>query len=59
MKSTAIKFGSNTKPILSGFGTAMISSLALVGYMNDQTMPYYITLGFLGVQLYNQVQNEL
>lgn len=55
MKSTAIKFGSKTKPYLAGFGTAMISSLALVGYMNDQMIPYYLTLGFVAVQLTNQI----
>ena len=58
MKSTAIKFGSNTKPYLAGFGTAMVSSLGLVGYMTDQLLPYYITLGFVGTQLFSQVKFE-
>lgn len=44
VKSTALKFGDSTKLWLTGFSSAMISSLALVGYVSGQTWPYYAAL---------------
>ncbi|KRX40273.1 4-hydroxybenzoate polyprenyltransferase, mitochondrial [Trichinella britovi] len=44
LKSTALKFGDNTKPYLSLFGSSMITSLAITGLMTDQTWPYYVGL---------------
>jgi len=55
MKSTAIKFGDNTKTWLTGFSTMMISSLALSGYMNGQTFPYYISIGLIAAHLAKQI----
>ncbi|XP_052780276.1 4-hydroxybenzoate polyprenyltransferase, mitochondrial-like isoform X1 [Mya arenaria] len=56
VKSTALKFGDNTKPWLAGFGSGMISLLALTGHLCDQTWPYYtgvaITAAHLAHQLY-------
>lgn len=55
MKSTAIKFGDSTKYWLSGFATTMLSCLALTGYINEQTIPYYLGIGFVGFQTFDQV----
>ncbi|VDL74440.1 unnamed protein product [Nippostrongylus brasiliensis] len=44
VKSTALRFGENTKKWLSGFGTAAVTGLGLTGYLADQTWPYYLAL---------------
>ncbi|XP_046747807.1 4-hydroxybenzoate polyprenyltransferase, mitochondrial isoform X1 [Diprion similis] len=55
IKSTALKFGDNTKVWLSCFGTSMISSLLTSGIMVDQTWPYYVAVGVIGSHLANQI----
>ncbi|XP_046430162.1 4-hydroxybenzoate polyprenyltransferase, mitochondrial isoform X3 [Neodiprion fabricii] len=55
IKSTALKFGDNTKVWLSCFGTSMISSLLASGIMVDQTWPYYVAVGVVGSHLANQI----
>ncbi|XP_046624238.1 4-hydroxybenzoate polyprenyltransferase, mitochondrial isoform X4 [Neodiprion virginianus] len=55
IKSTALKFGDNTKVWLSCFGTSMISSLLTSGIMVDQTWPYYVAVGVVGSHLANQI----
>ncbi|XP_012263188.2 4-hydroxybenzoate polyprenyltransferase, mitochondrial [Athalia rosae] len=55
IKSTALKFGSDTKLWLSCFGTTMISNLVASGFMVDQTWPYYITVGIVGSHLAKQI----
>uniref|UniRef100_A0A146KUH8 4-hydroxybenzoate polyprenyltransferase, mitochondrial n=1 Tax=Lygus hesperus TaxID=30085 RepID=A0A146KUH8_LYGHE len=56
IKSTAIKFGENTKLFLSLFSVGMVSNLLLSGVMADQTLPFYcstaIITGHLCHQLY-------
>lgn len=44
VKSTALRFGPDTKYWLTGFSAAMSAGLGLVGILSDQTLPYYLTL---------------
>ncbi|CAH1116719.1 unnamed protein product [Phaedon cochleariae] len=55
IKSTAIKFGDDTKIWLSGFGATMIGSLILSGVMNSQTWPYYASIAIVSAHLANQI----
>lgn len=55
MKSTAIKFGDNTKYYLSGFGTIMTISLIASGILTTQTWPYYTAVGLIATHISNQV----
>lgn len=55
IKSTAIRFGDNTKLWLSGFGVAMISNLVLSGYMNEQTWPYYAAVALISTHVATQL----
>ncbi|XP_011646694.1 4-hydroxybenzoate polyprenyltransferase, mitochondrial [Pogonomyrmex barbatus] len=55
MKSTAIKFGKDTKFYLSGFGIVMISSLITSGILITQTWPYYIAVGLIATHITNQI----
>ncbi|KAI8495488.1 Para-hydroxybenzoate--polyprenyltransferase, mitochondrial precursor (PHB:polyprenyltransferase) [Branchiostoma belcheri] len=55
VKSTALRFGENTRAWLSGFSAAMVSGLMLSGLMCEQTWPYYAAVGLTGAHLYNQV----
>ncbi|XP_069680416.1 4-hydroxybenzoate polyprenyltransferase, mitochondrial [Periplaneta americana] len=57
IKSTAIKFGENTKLWLSGFSVAMISGLVATGVQCDQTWPYYTSVGFVAAHLATQLYN--
>ena len=41
IKSTALKFGERTKPILSAVAACQVSMLALAGYMNSATPFFY------------------
>ncbi|XP_067950081.1 4-hydroxybenzoate polyprenyltransferase, mitochondrial-like isoform X1 [Watersipora subatra] len=47
VKSTALRFGENSKLWLSGFTAAMIPGLIMTGIYSNQTWPYY--LGVVGV----------
>lgn len=55
IKSTALRFGDNTKIWLSAFSTVMISGLLTSGYVCDQTWPYYAAVGFVGTHLAQQL----
>lgn len=55
IKSTAIRFGENTKLWLSGFGVAMMSNLLVSGYMNEQTWPYYAALTLISTHIVTQI----
>ena len=55
VKSTALRFGDNTKYWLSGFGTAMIGGLGVTGFMCDQTWPFYVGLGLTATHVFHQV----
>ncbi|XP_035683053.1 4-hydroxybenzoate polyprenyltransferase, mitochondrial-like [Branchiostoma floridae] len=55
VKSTALRFGEDTRAWLSGFSAAMVLGLLLSGLMCEQTWPYYAAVGLTGAHLYNQV----
>jgi len=55
IKSTAIKFGDDTKFYLSGFGMVMIASLITSGILTTQTWPYYTAVGLIAIHISNQV----
>lgn len=56
MKSTAIKFGEDTKFYLSSFGIVMIASLITSGVLITQTWPYYTAIGLIATHIGNQVK---
>ncbi|XP_059479829.1 4-hydroxybenzoate polyprenyltransferase, mitochondrial [Neocloeon triangulifer] len=55
IKSTAIRFGDNTKLWLTGFGAAMAASLVLSGLNCDQTWPYYLSVGVISAHISQQL----
>uniref|UniRef100_A0A1A9WML0 4-hydroxybenzoate polyprenyltransferase, mitochondrial n=1 Tax=Glossina brevipalpis TaxID=37001 RepID=A0A1A9WML0_9MUSC len=55
VKSTALRFGDNTKEWLSGFTAAMLSGLTLVGLVCDQTLPYYASVSLVGAHIVHQI----
>ncbi|CAB3359966.1 Hypothetical predicted protein [Cloeon dipterum] len=55
IKSTAIRFGENTKLWLSGFALAMSSSLILSGLNCDQTWPYFLSVGVISAHISHQL----
>ncbi|OXB55233.1 hypothetical protein ASZ78_001067 [Callipepla squamata] len=55
VKSTALKFKEDTKQWLSGFSTAMVSSLCVAGMNCDQTFPYYSAVAAIGAHLAHQI----
>lgn len=55
IKSTALRFGENTKTWLTAFSSAMITGLLTSGYVCDQTWPYYCTVGLVGAHLAQQI----
>ena len=55
VKSTALRFGENTKIWLSGFTAAMLSGLSLAGVATEQTVAYYAAVGVVGAHLLQQV----
>ncbi|KAM0755944.1 4-hydroxybenzoate polyprenyl transferase [Meredithblackwellia eburnea MCA 4105] len=58
VKSTALLFGQNTKPILSGFSASFISLLAYAGYLNSQGIPFYaLSVGGAAAHLVNQIRH--
>lgn len=59
MKSTAIKFGSNSKLYLSSFALLMIASLLLAGNNSQQTFPYYASVAVTAAHLGYQVNYNL
>ncbi|CAL8348104.1 unnamed protein product [Lota lota] len=55
VKSTALMFGEQTKPWLTGFSAAMMAGLTLAGVNAEQTLPYYLTLSSVAVHLAHQI----
>lgn len=55
IKSTAIKFGDNTKLWLSGFGTSMVGGLVLSGMSAGIGWPYYASVAAVASHLASQV----
>lgn len=58
LKSTAIRFGDNTKQWLSWFSVAMITNLTVSGLVCDQTWPYYLSLMAVSTHLASQVSSN-
>lgn len=57
VKSTALLFAENTKPILSGFSVSFLSLLAYAGYLNSQGLPFYaISVGGAAAHLFWQIR---
>ena len=55
IKSTAIKFGDDTKLWLSGFGASMIGGLILSGLNCSIGWPYYLSVTAVACHLASQV----
>merc|ERR550519_1200418 len=55
MRSTAIKFGSQTPVCLGCFATLMVSSLAYTGYLCHLAMPYYASVAAIAAHLSHQI----
>lgn len=55
IKSTALRFGDNTKMWLTAFSTAMITGLSMSGYISEQTWPYYGAVGLVAAHLAQQI----
>lgn len=56
IKSTAIKFGEDTKLWLSVFSCGMISFLVTTGILSQQTWPYYFSVCLITSHLYQQLK---
>lgn len=55
IKSTALRFGDNTKSWLTAFSTSMMGGLLTSGYYCDQTWPYYAAVGLVGAHIAQQI----
>jgi len=51
VKSTALRFGENTRLWLTGFSIPMISGLVMTGIYANQTWPYYLGITASGLHL--------
>lgn len=58
VKSTALRFGDNSKLWLSGFTAAMIPGLLATGIACDQTWPYYLGVAGVIAHLSRQVGTQ-
>ena len=56
VKSTALRFGDDSKKWLSAFTAAMIPGLLLTGVSCDQTWPYYVGVATVIAHLSRQVR---
>lgn len=55
VKSTALRFGVNTRLWLSGFTSIVTSGLVTTGIMCDQAWPYYAGVGLFTAHLAHQI----
>lgn len=55
VKSTALRFGEQTKLWLSGFTGAMLGGLVLTGVNAQQTLPYYAAVSMAALHLSRQI----
>ena len=55
VKSTALRFGDNSKIWLTAFAATMCSGLVGTGVMCDQAWPYYLGVGMVSSHLAYQV----
>uniref|UniRef100_A0A182J8M5 4-hydroxybenzoate polyprenyltransferase, mitochondrial n=1 Tax=Anopheles atroparvus TaxID=41427 RepID=A0A182J8M5_ANOAO len=57
IKSTALRFGDNTKLWLTGFTATMLGNLITAGLVCDQTWPYYTSIGLIAAHLTHQIHS--
>lgn len=55
IKSTALRFGKDTKLWLTGFSAGMIGGLLTTGIVCDQTWPFYASVSVIAAHLGQQV----
>ena len=55
VKSTALRFGEQTKPWLLGFSGVMVGGLTACGMLCDQTWPYFLGVSAVTAHLLHQV----
>jgi 4-hydroxybenzoate polyprenyltransferase len=51
IRSTALLFGTHTRPILSGLSLSTLSLVSYAGYLNAQGAPFYLGISLATVQL--------
>jgi 4-hydroxybenzoate polyprenyltransferase len=59
VKSTALRFGRNTKKWLTGFGTAMTANLVASGLVCDLAWPYFASISVIAAHIGHQVCQDL
>ena len=55
LKSTALTFGEQTKPILTAFSTVMVGGLTMAGIEADLAWPFFVGTGLTGCHLAWQI----
>jgi 4-hydroxybenzoate polyprenyltransferase len=58
VKSTALRFGKDTKKWLTGFSGMMMSSLVTTGLVCDLAWPYYASLSVIAAHIGHQVEHS-
>jgi 4-hydroxybenzoate polyprenyltransferase len=56
IRSTALLFGAQTRPIIAGFSASSLSLIALAGFMNAHGLPFYAGIGGAAFQLAKTVK---
>lgn len=51
IRSTAILFGTNTRPILTGLSISSLSLISYAGYLNAHGLPFYMGVSAAAIQL--------
>ena len=51
IRSTALLFGINTRPILTGLSLSSLTLISYAGYLNSQGLPFYFGVGLAALQL--------
>lgn len=51
IRSTALLFGTRTRPILSALSLSSVSLVSYAGYLNTQGLPFYLGVGLATAQL--------
>ncbi|KAF9469025.1 4-hydroxybenzoate polyprenyl transferase [Collybia nuda] len=51
IRSTALLFGTHTRPVLSGLSLSTISLISYAGYLNAHGTPFYLGIGLASIQL--------
>lgn len=57
IRSTALLFGDKTVPILSALSFTSLSLISYSGFLNHQGLPFYIGVGFAGIQLARTIRS--